>query len=95
MERDQPVVTPDAELTKEELSDVAARNADFGPIEEALMREAFKQGNDDRVIEINLNVVPAEEGEIEDTLEKQVSSAEEETSDEDYKPGEDEEDDDK
>ena len=93
LERDQPAVTPDAEPTEEELADAAARNADFGPIEEALMREAFKQGNDDRVIEIDLNVVPAEEGEIEDTLEEQVSSAEEETSNEDYDPGEDEEDD--
>ena len=50
LEWDQPVVTPDPEPTEEELADVAAQNVDFGPIEEALVREAHEYGNDRRVI---------------------------------------------
>jgi len=90
LERDQPTITPDAEPTEEESAAAAARNADFGPIKEGLMREAgleTEQRNDYRVIEIDLNVVPAEEHEIEEP--------EEESSDEDYDPADDVEDDDK
>jgi len=92
LERDQPAVTADPAPTDEEIADAAAANADFGPVEDRLIREAgVNIGHDnDRVIEIDLDVVPAEEHEIEEPM----IDEEDESTDEDYNPDDDEEEDD-
>ena len=45
LERDQPAVTPNPEPTEEELADDVAYNANFGPIEEGIVREALAERN--------------------------------------------------